>query len=148
MRIAGVVAALGLFFVPAAPAKFAVSLTLSPDRPRAGVPVLALVRADARPGSDCALRLLAVAPGVDRYTALGVFINGSVSVIGPDGAVVRRIGPASWLGFLTRVRRTGPAAWQATIRFPRPGRWQLIVPNWCAPGYASPLPLLGKVTVR
>src|SRR5262245_32072334 len=118
MRFAGLVAALGLFFVPAAPAKFAVSLSLSPVEPRTGVPVRALVRADARPGSDCGLRLLAVAPGVDRYTALGAFINGSVSVIGPDGAVRRRIRPTSRLGFLARMRRTRLTAWQATIRFP------------------------------
>jgi hypothetical protein len=34
------------------------------------------------------------------------------------------------------------------VSFPRRGRWQLIVPNWCAPGYASPLPAVRVVTVR
>ena len=94
------------------------------------------------------MRLVAVAPGIDRYHALDAFINGGYSVMGPSGSSTHHLRATSRLGFLARLRRTGPTKWTTTVKFPRPGNWRLIVPNWCAPGYASPLPADRKVTVQ
>jgi hypothetical protein len=94
------------------------------------------------------MRLVAVAPGIDRYHALDVFIIGGYSVNGPFGTTFHRLRATPRLGFLAHLRRSSATSWQATVKFPRGGRWQLIVPNWCAPGYASPLPAVRVVTVR
>ena len=37
--------------------------------------------------------------------------------------------------------------WAANVRFPRPGSWRLVVPNWGAPGYAIPPPVIRVVRV-
>jgi hypothetical protein len=50
--------------------------------------------------------------------------------------------------FEPRLQRTGPKTYTATFRFPRGGTWRLIVPNWGAPGSASPPPVDRKVRVR
>jgi hypothetical protein len=81
-------------------------------------------------------------PGIDRYHALDAFMNG------PFGSTFHRLGATPRLGFLAHLRRSSATSWRATVKFPRVGRWQLIVPNWCAPGYASPLPAVRIITVR
>ncbi|HZT17054.1 MAG TPA: hypothetical protein VFA19_14030 [Gaiellaceae bacterium] len=139
-------AVLALVAAGGAQAKFVISLHVSPSRPRAGEPVQVVIRA-AEFGA-CRMRLLAVAPGADRYRALDAFINGGYSVMGTAGFSFHRLRPTPRLGFLVVTRRSTATAWRATIRFPRWGRWQLIVPNWCAPGYANPPPAIRVVSVR
>ena len=82
------------------------------------------------------MRLIAVAPGVEAYKAVAAFLNGNGSI------------PLRRLGFEPKVVRTSSRAWRTTIRFPRPGRWRLVVPNECAPGYMFPLPVNRAVSVR
>jgi hypothetical protein len=95
------------------------------------------------------MRLLAVAPGVSKSKALAAFIGGGISIIGPSGPSFRKIRPTPRMGFLVGMVRTGPTTWRRTIRFPRAGRWRLVVPNWCAPGYVlGTSPVDRAVTVR
>ena len=147
MRAVVTVAVLALCIAPAANAKFKVGLFLSNDEPTVRELLRATIHADVRAREDCRMRLLAVAPGADKSKALAAFINGGISIIGPSGPTFRRIRPTPRLGFLVPLARTGPKMWRATIHFPRVGRWRLVVPNWCAPGYASPLPVERAVTV-
>jgi hypothetical protein len=46
-----------------------------------------------------------------------------------------------------KLVRTAPDAWRGRFRFKSAGTWQLIVPNWGAPGGAWPLPLSQRVKV-
>lgn len=133
---------------PGASAKFGTHLSLSADRPRAQEAVRVLVRTDESPGSDCRMQLLAVAPGVGKFRALDAFIAGGYSINGPQGFSFHPIRPTPRMGFVRTLARERPKAWRGTIRFPSKGRWRLIVPNWCSPGYTYPLPVDRIVTVR
>jgi hypothetical protein len=132
LAVAVVVGALVL--VPSAGAKFRMSLALRPARPAVAQPVELALRTEVELSEDQTMRLLAVAPGVQLYSALGRL----------DGRprLDRRH------GFLVPLARTAPDAWEATIQFPRRGGWRLVVPNWGAPGYAIPPPLVRQVWVR
>jgi hypothetical protein len=136
-RVRAVVAALTIVLVLAAPAsaKFDLSLRLSKDEPRIGERIRVELRADAHVG-ECRMQLVAVAPGADPNRAVEAFVNRWPTR------------PSARLGFLVTTTRTGPGTWQARIRFRRAGRWHLIVPNWCAPGVASPRPVERVVRVR
>jgi len=94
------------------------------------------------------MRLVAIAPGVDREKALDAFINGGYGVQATTGPSFHRLRPTSRLGFLLHPHRSSASTWTATATFPRRGRWQVVVPNWCAEGYASPLPALRIVRVQ
>jgi hypothetical protein len=124
-----------LLLAAPASAKFDLSLRLSNDEPRIGEQIRVELRASAHVG-ECRMKLVAVAPGVDSDRAVEAFVNE-----GPTR-------PSARLGFLVRTARTGPGTWRARLRFHRAGRWHLIVPNWCAPGVASPRPADRVVTVR
>lgn len=113
---------LGLLIAGPAEAKYAIRLTLSDSTPVVGQPVRVVLRADsADPGGT--LRLVAVPPRIAMYAAIRAetFFN-------------------------VRLRQDGPA-WRGTVRFNRPGRWLLVVPNWGAPGYAMPPPVVKSVLV-
>ena len=69
------------------------------------------------------MRLIAVPPGMGMYDAI---------------KAEKRYGVA--------LTKRG-ATWRGTFRFPRRGRWLLVVPNWGAPGYALPPPVIKKVRV-
>ncbi len=135
MRVAVLAVTVALLLAAPAGAKFDLSLRLSKAEPRAGEQIRVELRADAHVG-ECRMKLVAVAPGVDTYRAVEAFVNG-----GPGR-------PTARLGFLVRTARTGPGTWRARLRFDRTGRWHLVVPNWCAPGIASPRPVDRAVTVR
>jgi hypothetical protein len=141
-----IVVAVGLLVVPTAGAKFGLSMTLSNHTPQAREQVQVALEAVAHQGA-CRMRLVAVAPRVDRDLALEALVNGGAAVFRPDGSI-RRIAPSPRLGFLVPLRRSGPGTWRGELRFPRAGAWHLVVPNWCAPGIASPRPLDRAVTVR
>lgn len=139
---------LSLWLPLGAAAKFGLRLSVSQSQPRVGQPVSLLIRTGPVGTGACRMRLLAVAPGINRYHALDAFIIGGYSVNGPFGSTFHRLRGTPRLGFLAHLRRSSPRRWRATVKFPRHGRWQLIVPNWCAPGYANPLPAVRIVTVR
>lgn len=139
---------LSLWFAHGAAAKFGLHVSVSQPQPHVGEQVSVLIRTGPVGTGTCRMRLVAVAPSVNRYHALDVFILGGYTVGGPFGSTFHRVRPTPRLGFLAHMRRTSPTTWRTTVKFPRRGRWQLIVPNWCAPGYASPLPAVRIVTVR
>jgi hypothetical protein len=114
-------AAAALVLTPAVEAKFDISLTVEPSRPRAGDPVRVTMRTEVVLPKEHGMRLNAVGPWRDNF------------------------GQAF---FEPRLVRIGPQAFRAKIRFPYAGRWRLIVPNWGAPGSASPAPVDRPVRVR
>ena len=147
VTLLAVFVALSLSLALDAAAKFRVLLSMSTSQPRVGQVVSVRLRTGPIGSGACRMRLLAVAPGIDRQRALDAFISGGYAVMGPSGSSFHRVRRSGRLGFLAHMRRSSATSWQAAIRFPRPGRWQLIVPNWCARGYASPLPADRGVTV-
>ncbi len=122
--LAAAVAALVAAVAPAE-AKFRMTLTLSDRTPAVGQRIRVTLRTDLsrEDARTVTMRLLTVPPGtfVDR-----VLDNESP--------------------FRIRLTRT-ESTWRASIRFQRPGRWKLVVPNWGAPGYAIPPPIVREVVV-
>ncbi len=121
------VAAIAALVVAAVPAdaKFRMTLTLSDRTPTTGQLVRVTLRTDlSREEARAAtMRLLTVPPGT--------FVDRALDHEGP---------------YRIRLTRT-ESTWRASIRFQRPGRWQLVVPNWGAPGYAIPPPIVREVVV-
>src|SRR5689334_6210063 len=66
-----------------AAAKFGLHLSVSRKQPGIGQPVSVLIRTRPVGAGPCCMRLLAVAPGIDRYHALDAFVIGGYSVNGP-----------------------------------------------------------------
>jgi hypothetical protein len=96
-------AAAALVIVPSAGAKFRISLAVEPAQPWAKRPARVIVRTGMTLPRNHGLELHVVGPGSARYdTAVSYY----------------------------RLRRIGPKAFAARVRFPRGGRWRLIVPNW------------------
>ena len=116
-----IVVAAGLLGAPAAKAKFSISLAVEPGPLWVKRPTRVTVRTGIVLPREHGLRLQAVGPGVVRY---------------------------EMTFFDVRLLRTGPKTYKATVRFPRGGRWRLIVPNWGAPGSASPPPVDRALRVR
>jgi hypothetical protein len=123
MRRLGLVALVALVLVPAAEAKFRLRMILSDGHPTVAQTVLVTLRADPVQPADAKLELVAVPPGVKLYPALRSKSRYRVPVV-----------------------RDAPA-WRATVRFSRPGRWLLVVPNWGRSGYAIPPPIVRLVRV-
>jgi hypothetical protein len=136
-----------LCLASAASAKLRMSLSLSPSSPRAHEPVHVLVRAEESPGGACSIHVVAVAPGASVSRAVDGYVGGQ-SVQGPNGYSVHRMRLTPRLGFSARTQRAGAMSWRATLRFPRKGRWRLVIPNECAPGWMYPWPAMRVVTVR
>jgi hypothetical protein len=130
-----------------ADAKFGI-LIFTPGTPRLGHPVTVSIRAADTLPKRCQMRLLAVAPGADMQKALDTFIVGGTGSIDPNGPTVHRLQPNPKLGFLMHPYRASATTWRAVATFPRRGRWRGVVPNWCAEGYASPLPTVRALTVH
>ena len=122
-RIALAVLAAALVAVPVADAKFRLRMVLSDGHPTVGQAVDVKLHTDPALPRDRSLRLLAIPPRIRLYGAL---------------AEERR--------YAVQIRREG-RGWRATVRFPRPGNWRLVVPNWGAPGYAIPPPIVRVVPV-
>jgi len=113
--------AAALVSAPSADAKFSISLAVEPGPLWAKRPARVTLRTGIVLPQKHGLRLQAVGPGVVRYDTTF---------------------------FDVRLRRTGLKTYRATVRFPRGGRWRLIVPNWGAPGSAVPPPVDRAVRVR
>lgn len=135
MRRVGVLVVLAVLVVaPVADAKFGIRLALSHDEPVMGQSVDVTLQVERPLAAGETLRLIAVPPGVDIYSALSRLVGS------------RAAGP---LGGAFEVPLTGSGAvWRGQMRFPRAGRWRLVVPNWGAPGYAMPPPVVQVVAVR
>lgn len=117
--------AIGLGLPAAAAAKFPIRLALADASPAVHQPVAVSVRIPAEAAGGAVMRLLAVPPGTFVDEALRFERRYAVAL----------------------VRRRGTGTWRGVVRFSRPGRWTLVVPNWGAPGYASPPPVVREVLV-
>jgi hypothetical protein len=142
------VAGLGFWLAPGALAKFSMLLSLSSSKPQVGRPVHVLIRTGPVGSGVCQMRLIAIAPGAAWQRALDALVNGGMGVMGTNGTTFVRLRVTPKLGLRIPAHRANSTAWRATVRFPRTGKWELIVPNWCAPGWATPLPATRFVTVR
>ena len=78
-------AGLAIWLVPAAAAKFMVSLSVSSSQPRPGDAVQVVIRTGSNGGEACRMRLVAIAPGA-KGTALDALINGGIET---EGEVAR-----------------------------------------------------------
>ena len=148
MRSVTLLVIVALVAAGSAEAKFSVSVRFAPQKPRVGQPVRVVIRAAETQDQNCRMRLVVVAPGVDRYYALDALIIGGRTIMGPTGPSFHRLRATPRLGFLAHTERSSSTTWRATVKFPRSGRWQLIVPNWCAPGYAGTPPAARVISVR
>jgi hypothetical protein len=117
---------LALAAASAAEAKLRITLTLSDPTPTVGQTLRATVRIPEPFARDrhLSMRLVAVPPGTGLYAALRAERRHGVALV-RDGA-----------------------AWTGRVRLTRPGRWRLVVPNFGAPGYAMPPPVVEVVRVR
>lgn len=80
------------------------------------------------PGPCLRMRIVVVSPGVSVKRALDSLEGQKES---------RRIG--DWGAFrLASLRSTAELQWHGVLRPNKPGRWTLVVPNWCAAGYVLP----------
>ena len=112
-----------LIVAPAAQAKFTIRMTLSDPTPALGQAVDVKIHTNPVLEDRFSIRLVAIPPGVGLYGALSDEDR-----------------------YAVRIRREG-RGWRATVRFPRPGRWRLVVPNWGVQGYAIPPPIVRVVPV-
>src|SRR5581483_4036147 len=131
MRLLLALCATALVAAPPADAKFRMRLELSTAQPRAGAAVHVRLRTDADLDATALMRVVAVAPGAALMDVVARATGGSVS-----GR------PRIYESFALRLTQTGPRLFEGELTFARPGRWRLVVPNWGAPGYAMPPPLV------
>ena len=129
------VAVLALCVTPIASAKFKMWLTVGDSTPRIGQSVTVVLRAERNLDYD--LKLIAVAPGKSWYDVVG-------RVTG-DSSRARASIPRD--GFAVPVTRVAPNRWRAFVKFPRAGRWRLIIPNGAPVGFMIPPPLVETVVV-
>jgi hypothetical protein len=132
-RVSALVVA--LLVVPAASAKFRISLALGDSTPEVRKPFTVVIRTDVELEHD--LRLIAVAPGKGWYDVVGVVTG--------DSRIARATIPRD--GFEIRLTRVASDRWRGLVRLPRAGRWRLVVPNWAPVGFAIPPPLMRTVVV-
>jgi hypothetical protein len=107
-------------------AKFRISIAASDPTPAVGQRVTIVVRSGRALGYD--LRLIAVAPGQPVFRVVAT-ITGDTSH--PDPNIARH-------GFEIRLSRVAPNRWRGAARFPRPGRWRVVVPNGAPVGVIIP----------
>ena len=125
-----------LCLAPAASAKFKLSLAVSDSSPRMGRPVTVVLRSGV--DLDYDLKLIAVAPGKSWYDVVGVVTG--------DSRIAKASIPHD--GFAVPVTRVAPNRWRAIIRFPRAGRWLLVIPNGAPEGFMIPPPVMRWLVVK
>ena len=136
VRAVVVVTVLALLVVPVASAKFRMWLAVSDGTPAVGQPITVVLRSEV--ALDYDLKLIAVAPGKDWYDVVGVITG--------DSSLARASIPRD--GFAVPVSRTAPNRWRARVKFPRAGRWRLLIPNGAPVGFMIPPPVVRTVVVR
>jgi hypothetical protein len=129
------VAVLALCLAPVASAKFRMWLTVGDGTPRIGQSITVVLHAER--DLDYDLKLIAVAPGKSLRDVVG-------RVTG-DSSRARASIPRD--GFSVPVARIAPNRWRAIVKFPRPGRWRLIIPNGAPVGFTIPPPVVRTVVV-
>jgi hypothetical protein len=107
-------------------AKFRVSIAASDTTLAVGQRVTVIVRSER--ALDFDLRLIAVAPGQPVFRVVAT-ITGDTSR--PDPNIRRH-------GFEIHLARVAPNRWRGIARFPRPGRWRVVVPNGAPQGVVMP----------
>jgi len=107
-------------------AKFRVSIAASDTTPAVGQRITVSVRSER--ALDLDLRLIAVAPGQPVFRVVAT-ITGDTSR--PDPNIRRH-------GFEIHLARVAPNRWRGIARFPRPGHWRVVVPNWGPQGVVMP----------
>jgi hypothetical protein len=136
-----VAALIALALAPVAGAKGKMTMSLGDSTPAVAQAVTVALKMEFALDADAKVMVIAVAPGKNMYDLMSRFTNPA----DPANASVRV--PRD--GFAVDLARLGPHRWRAFVRFPRPGRWRLVVPNWGgAPGYAMPPPIVRMVTVN
>lgn len=129
------VAVVALCVAPVASAKFKMWLTLGDSTPRIGQSITVVLHAERNLDYD--LKLIAVAPGKSWYDVVG-------RVTG-DSSRARASIPRD--GFAVPVTRVAPNRWRAFVKFPRAGRWRLIIPNGAPVGFMIPPPVVQTIVV-
>jgi hypothetical protein len=107
-------------------AKFRISIAAGGPTPAVGQRVTLVLRSERGLGYN--LRLIAVAPGQPVFRVVAT-ITGDTSR--PDPNVARH-------GFQIRLARIASNRWRGVARFPRPGRWRVVVPNGAPEGVIIP----------
>jgi hypothetical protein len=129
-------AGVGVALAPEAAAKFRLALAVSDRTPAARRPVTVVLWSGVPLDFD--LKLIAVAPGRSWYDVVGVVTG--------ESQLARAEIPRD--GFGVPVVRSAPNRWRAVIRFPRPGRWRLVIPNGAPRGFMIPPPVMEPVEVH
>jgi hypothetical protein len=126
MKALGVAGITALVLCAPALAKFSISITAGDTTPAVGQRVTLVVRSGQPLDYD--LRLIAVAPGQPVFRVVAT-ITGDTSR--PDPNIARN-------GFEVRLTRLAANRWRGVARFPRPGRWRVVVPNGAPVGVIIP----------
>jgi hypothetical protein len=126
MKALGAVGLVALVLCGSALAKFSISIAANDTTPAVGQRVTVVVRSGR--ALDYDLRLVAVAPGQPVFRVVAT-ITGDTSHPIPN--IARH-------GFEIRLARIAPNRWRGVVRFPRPGRWRVIVPNGAPVGVIIP----------
>ena len=134
--LAAVVLVAFLAAAPVATAKFRMWLTMGDWTPAVNQPVRIVLHSERRLGYD--LKLIAVAPGKSWFDVVGTVTG--------DSRLARANIPRD--GFAVPVVRIAGNRWRAAVKFPRPGRWRLVIPNGAPVGFMIPPPVMEPVDVR
>jgi hypothetical protein len=138
MRLLAGAALAAALLAPAASAKGKMTLTVGDRTPAAGQAVTVVMRYEEVLRPSATIRVIAVAPKRSWFDVVGVVVGGASF---PQADIPRD-------GFAVELARVAPHRWRGTVRFPRPGRWLVVVPNYAdAPGFALPPPIMCTVTV-
>jgi hypothetical protein len=121
---------------PVATAKFKMWLAIGDTTPAVGQPVTVVLRSEVKLDYD--LKLIAVGPGKSWYDVVGVVTG--------DSVIAKAKIPHD--GFAVPLVRVAPNRWRGIVKFPRRGRWRLVVPNGAPQGFMIPPPVMRPVLVR
>jgi hypothetical protein len=139
MRV--VFAAFAVLCLLAAPAgaKGKMTMSLGDASPAVGQKITVVLRMEhviSKPAPQ--VMVVAVAPGRDWFDVVGTVTRQSQLA----HADIPRD------GFRVDLTHVAGDRWRAYVSFPRPGRWQLVVPNWGGvPGIAIPPPIMRPISV-
>jgi hypothetical protein len=126
VKALGVTGLAALLLCAPALAKFSISIAASDTTPTVRQRVTVVVRSGR--ALDYDLRLIAVAPGKPVFRVVAT-ITGDTN--NPDPNIAHD-------GFEIHLARIAPNRWRGVVRFPRPGRWRVVVPNGAPVGVIIP----------